>query len=90
MKIAFVSREDPFNRGAWSGTINSMFNCLKKIKNIKVYALGPLNDFYRIKEVLKRNYYNFFFNSKFDSNRTINLSKYYSNQIDQNIKDKKL
>ena len=89
MKIAFVSREDPFNRGAWSGTINSMFNCLKKIKNIKVYALGPLNDFYRIKEVLKRNYYNFFFNSKFDSNRTINLSKYYSNQIDQNIKGKK-
>ena len=88
MKIAFVSKENPFNRRAWSGTIYSMFSCLKKIKNYKVHAIGPLSDFYRVKEIIKRNYFKFFYNSKFDSSRTLKLSKYYSKQVDENIKNK--
>ena len=89
MKIAFISRENPLNRKAWSGTIYSIQKCLRNINSYKVYNFGPLKDLYRIKEVLKRNYYNFFLNTKFDSNRTINLSRYYSKQIDQKLDKKK-
>jgi len=84
MNIAYITKEDPTNRSYWSGTSFFIYQCLINTNN-NVICLGPLNDFFRIFFILIEKFFSLF-NIKYDSHRSIFLSKFYAFQIRRKLK----
>ena len=86
IKIAYVTSEDSEDILQWSGSSLGIYNCLKKGK-FTVERIGPLNNYIRkflfILEIFFR-----FFKIKYDRDRNILVSKYYSRKISKKIKNR--
>tara|TARA_B100000989_G_C19524784_1_gene466157 strand:+ start:774 stop:1904 length:1131 start_codon:yes stop_codon:yes gene_type:complete len=88
MKIGLITRSDLDDKLYWSGTVNSVYENLKKNKKIKVIKIDKLNNTLRKITALKREYFNFFNKEKFDESYTEIVSKNFGQQIERKIKYK--
>lgn len=85
MKIAYVTILNPKDYLSWSGLNLNIYRCLKK--NNQIDCIGPLNRFPKLFYVIKRIIYSLF-KVKFDADRVVTLSKYYSYLVKKKIKKK--
>ena len=88
MKIGLITRSDLNDKVYWSGIINSVYENLKKNKNIKVIKIDKLNNTLRKITAFKREYLKFFSKEKFDESYTEIVSKNFGQQIERKIRDK--
>ena len=86
IKIAYITSEDSKDILQWSGSSLGIYNCLKKGK-FTVERIGPINNYIRkflfILEIFFR-----FFKIKYDRDRNILVSKYFSRKISKKIKNR--
>ena len=87
MKIAYITINNPKNYRSWSGLNYNIYKCLKSAGH-EVFCIGPLSRNLKIFYVLKRIIFGFV-GIKFDADRTVKLSKYYSKQVENKISDRK-
>jgi len=87
MKIAYITINNPKNYTSWSGLNYNIYKCLKSAGH-SVTCIGPLKKNLKIFFVIKRMIYGFI-GIKFDADRSISLSKYYSSQVSKKILNKK-
>lgn len=88
MKIGLITRSDLDDKVYWSGIINTVYENLKKHKNIKLIKIDKLNNTLRKIAAFKREYLKFFNKEKFDECYTEIVSKNFAQQIESKIKDK--
>ena len=88
MKIGLITRSDLNDKVYWSGIINSVYENLKKNKNIKVIKIDKLNNTLRKITAFKREYLKLFSKEKFDESYTEIVSKNFGQQIERKIRDK--
>lgn len=88
IKVAYITRENPVNKNAWSGIPFNIYKCLKK-GGFQVIQIGPITSFYeKILKIVEK-FYNFF-NIKYDPQRSITLSKFLAKKILKKIQDNKI
>ena len=80
MKIGLITRSDLNDKVYWSGIINSVYENLKKNKNIKIIKIDKLNNTLRKITAFKREYLKFFSKEKFDESYTEIVSKNFGNK----------
>jgi hypothetical protein len=83
-KILYLTRLNPHDLRAWSGTNYFLFKTLKKYYN--VITVGPLSNRIRYLFLVKKFLYSIF-NIKFDIDRPILVSKDFAKQIEKKTND---
>ena len=87
MIIGIISRANLENRLFWSGTENSVYNNLKLKDKIKIIKIDNLNNSLRKIFAIKREYLRIIKNIKYDETYNDTISKNFSRQIENRIKD---
>ncbi len=88
IKVAYITREDPVNKNAWSGIPFNIYKCLKK-GGFQVIRIGPITSFYeKILKIVEK-YYKFF-KIKYDPQRSVILSKLLAKKILKEIQNKEI
>jgi glycosyltransferase involved in cell wall biosynthesis len=81
-KILYLTRLNPYDLKAWSGTNYFIFKILKK--NFNVISVGPLSNRIRYLFLFKKFFYSIF-KVKFDIDRPILVAKDFAKQIEKKI-----
>lgn len=81
-KILYLTRLNPNNLKAWSGTNYFIFKILKK--NFNVISVGPLSNRIRYLFLFKKFIYSIF-KVKFDIDRPILVAKDFAKQIEKKL-----
>ena len=87
MIIGIISRANLENRLFWSGTENSVYNNLKLKDKIKIIKIDNLNNSLRKIFAIKREYLRIIKKIKYDETYNDTISKNFSRQIENRIKD---
>ncbi|MAV56058.1 MAG: hypothetical protein CMI79_00785 [Candidatus Pelagibacter sp.] len=87
MIIGIISRSNLDDKIFWSGTANTIYSNLKSKNNIKTVKIDNLNNLLRKVYAIRREYLKFIKNIKYDEAYNETISKNFSRQIENRLKD---